>query len=214
MCRELNYFKIYFLLFLIVLLNQSCADVVSGTDRCEAMRTQRVVGGPCEYKSYRGIATITSVRETEENQESRGGPSCQDYVVRFSFSSDEKIEESYGNVEGKEYALKLTNSWNPGAKFLKKYGIKSGRNFECYLKVITKGTCTPVLFDFPAIDLGDYFEFNGKGEKGTGESGKKGQLYLISNNTIHADPQPCAKFCIRFKYIVSAKLVAIVTAGR
>ena len=159
MLGKSNHFESFLLLALAVLLTQGCTDVVSGTDRGEEMRTQRVVGGLCEYKSYRGIATITSVRETKENQESRGGPSCQGHEVRFSFSSDEKIEESYGNVEGKEYTLKLENSWNPGAKFLKKYGIESGRNFECYLKVITRGTCTPVLFDFPAIDLGDYFEF-------------------------------------------------------
>lgn len=159
MFKKPEHFKIYFLLFLIVLFNQSCTDVVSGTDRGEEMRTQRVVGGPCEYKSYRGIATITSVRETKENPESRGGPPYQGYVVRFSFFSDEKIEESYGNVEGKQYTLKLKNSWNPGVKFLKKYGIETGRKFECYLKVITRGTCTPVLFDFPTIDLGNYFEF-------------------------------------------------------
>ena len=159
MCKKLNHFKYIFLLLLIVLFNQGCTDVISGTDMGEEMRTQRVVGGPCEYKSYRGIATITSVRETKEDPEPRGGLSCQGHVVRFSFSSDEKIEESYGNVEGKEYTLKLKNSWNPGAKFLKKYGIEAGRNFECYLKVITRGTCAPVLFDFPTIDLGDYFEF-------------------------------------------------------
>ncbi len=159
MCKKPDHFKMYFLLFLIVLFTNGCTDVISGTDRGEEMRTQRVVGGLCEYKSYRGIATITSVRETEENQESRGGPPCQGHEVRFSFSADEKIEESYGNVEGKKYTLKLKNSWNPGAKFLKKYGIETGRNFECYLKVITRGTCTPVLFDFPTIDLGDYFEF-------------------------------------------------------
>ena len=159
MCKKSNHFKYIFLLFLIVLFNQGCTDVISGTDRGEKMRTQRVVGGPCEYKSYRGIATITSVRETKEGPESRGGHPYQGHEVRFFFFPDEKVKESYGNVEGKEYTLKLTNSWNPGAKFLKKYGIEAGRNFECYLKVITRGTCTPVLFDFSTVDLGDYFEF-------------------------------------------------------
>lgn len=158
MCKKSNHFKYFFLLFLIALLNQSCTDVISGTDRGEEMRTQKGVGGLCKYKSYRGIATITSVRETKESPESRGGPPYQSYVVRFSFFSEEKIKESYGNVEGKEYTLKLANSWNPGARFLKKYGIETGSNFECYLKVITRGTCTPVLYDFPTIDLGDYFE--------------------------------------------------------
>ena len=164
MCRRLNHFNYILLLLLIVLFNQGCADVVSGTDRGEETRRQRVLGGPCEYKSYRGVATITSVRETEEGPESRGGSPCQGYVVRFSFSPDEKIEESYGNVEGKEYTLKLKNSWNPGAKFLKKYEIEEGRNFGCCLKVIIRGTCTPVLFDFPTIDLGDYFESKEIGE--------------------------------------------------
>lgn len=159
MFKKPDHFKVYFLLFLIVLFTQSCTDVVSGTNRGEAMRTQRVVGGPCEYKFYRGVATITCVRETKESPESRGGHPYQGHEVRFSFFPGEKVKESYGNVEGKEYTLKLTNSWNPGAKFLKKYGIEAGRNFECYLKVITRGTCTPVLFDFPTIDLGDYFEF-------------------------------------------------------
>ncbi|MEA1970637.1 MAG: hypothetical protein U9N37_03330, partial [Thermodesulfobacteriota bacterium] len=60
MFKKPEHFKIYFLLFLIVLFNRGCTDVVFGTDRGEEMRTQRVVGGPCEYKSYRGIATITS----------------------------------------------------------------------------------------------------------------------------------------------------------
>ena len=159
MFKKLDHFKIYFVLFLIVLFTQGCTDVVSGTDRGEKMQTQRVVGGPCEYKSYGGIATITSVRETKEGSESRGGHPYQGHEVRFTFFPDEKIEKSYSSVEGKEYTLKLTNSWNPGAKFLKKYGIEESRNFECYLKVITKGTCTPVLFDFPTIDLSDYFEF-------------------------------------------------------
>jgi len=53
----------------------------------------------------------------------------------------------------------LKNSGYPGPKFLEKYGIEAGKSFECHLKVIVKGTCTPILFEFPTIDLRDYFEF-------------------------------------------------------
>ncbi len=46
----------------------------------------------------------------------------------------------------------------PGPQFLEKYGIGVGKVFDCYLKVIIKGTCTPMLFEFPSIRLDDYFE--------------------------------------------------------
>ena len=79
-------------------------------------------------------------------------------TVKFSFFTEEEIKEAHGKVEGKEFLLTLANSWYPGPKFLRKYGIEVDRSFDCYLKVITKGTCTPILFDFPAINLSDYFE--------------------------------------------------------
>jgi hypothetical protein len=157
MCKKLNHFKYIFLLFLIVLFNQACTDVVSGTDRGEEMRTQRVVGGPCEYKAYRGYAKILSIHK-KEVQAKTGGPSNMVYEVKFSFTPHEEIKERYGQVEGKEYLLLLANSSYPGPGFLKKYGITPGKCFECYLKIITRGTCTPVLFDFPTIDLCDYSE--------------------------------------------------------
>ena len=106
---------------------------------------------------YEGIARIVSVQKKEMPKGYRG-PSHESYEVKFSFSAEEKIKEPHGRVEVKEHTLKLTNSWYPGPKFLRKYGIEVDRSFDCYLKVITKGTCTPILFDFPAINLSDYFE--------------------------------------------------------
>jgi len=56
------------------------------------------------------------------------------------------------------HELRLMNSWFPGPRFLERYGIAAGKSFECSLKVITQGTCTPTVIDFPAIDRADYFE--------------------------------------------------------
>lgn len=109
-----------------------------------------VVGGQCEYKKYRGQARILSVRKKQLPNE------C--YEVKFCFHTNDVITESYGQVEGKEYLLLLDNSSYPGSKFLEKYGIERGRYFDCYLKVIIRGTCTPILFDFVTIDLSDYSE--------------------------------------------------------
>jgi len=118
---------------------------------------RRVVGGPCEYKAYRGHAKIVSIHE-KELPPKVGGPSNVVYDVKFSFTTHEEIKGSLARVEGKEYLLLLANSSYPGPGFLKKYEIKPDKCFECYLKVIIRGTCTPVLFDFPTIDLSDYSE--------------------------------------------------------
>ena len=117
----------------------------------------RMVGGPCQYKSYPGRAEIISIRKVEPGPV-QGAPPYDPFEVKFSFRCDGKIEEPHAQVEGKEHLLTLKNSFYPGARFLQKYGIQVGRVFDCNLMVIQQGTCTPVIFDFPAIDLGDYFE--------------------------------------------------------
>jgi hypothetical protein len=114
-------------------------------------------GGPCEYNVYRGSARIVSIQKKELSRD-YGGSSYDSYEVKFSFSTDEVIKEAHGKIAGKEYLLLLTNSWYPGEKFLEKYGIEKDRIYDCYLKVITSGTCTPIVFDFPDIDRSDYFE--------------------------------------------------------
>jgi len=103
-------------------------------------------GGPCEYKKYRGRCEIISI-------DKKGSDS---YEVKFIFHTDEEIKEAYGKVEGRQFLLLLKNSSYPKRGFLKKYSIEVGRSFDCYMSVIKKGTCTPIIFEFPTIDLGDY----------------------------------------------------------
>ena len=117
----------------------------------------RVVGGQCDYKKYEGQATIVSI-DRKEPPDNYRGPAYENYEVKFTFHADETIQEKHGRIEGRKFLLLLKNSWYPGPKFLKKYGIEEGRSFDCYLKVIIRGTCTPIIFDFPTIDRGDYFE--------------------------------------------------------
>lgn len=127
---------------------------------CSAMdkpTKNKIVGGPCEYRAYAGQAKIVSINKIQVKEDANDS-SKEQYEVKFSFHPEQEIEETYGQVEGKIYPLLLNNSSHPGAAFLKKYGIKLGKQFDCYLKVITRGTCTPVIFDFPNIGLSDYLE--------------------------------------------------------
>jgi hypothetical protein len=111
-------------------------------------------GGPCAYKKYRGRAKIISIKPKHENS----GYSHEIFEVKFAFTPDRKVDEPFAQTDGKQFELQLTNSWYPGPRFLKKYGIEVGKEFDCYMKVITRGTCTPVIFEFPSIKLDDYFE--------------------------------------------------------
>jgi len=143
--------------FSILLIIADCSGSIKDMDSAAESRPPRVLGGPCEYKQYKGKATIVAVHKKEMPGDA-GRSSYDPYEVRFSFFPDEEIEETYGKVEGREYRMMLKNSSYPGPKFLEKYGIEAGKSFDCYLKVIIRGTCTPVLFDFTTIDLSDYFE--------------------------------------------------------
>jgi len=127
---------------------------------CSAMDNptkNKIVGGPCQYRAYAGQAKIVSINRVQPKKAANDS-SKELYEVKFSVHPEQEIEEAYGQVEGKNYTLLLNNSAYPGAAFLRKYGIKLGEQFDCYLKVITRGTCTPVILDFPNIDLSDYLE--------------------------------------------------------
>jgi hypothetical protein len=128
----------------------------------------RLIGGACSYDRISGTCQIISVTKTSESirqAQIGGGPGYEGYEIKFKFTpSEEKLEyrkASGGGIEdivNKEHTLQLTNSWYPGDKFLEKYMIKEGKVFNCVLCLITKGTCTPVLFEFPDINTSDYFE--------------------------------------------------------
>lgn len=104
------------------------------------------VGGLCSYKQYRGEAEIVSVTPRP------GGTG--EYEIKFAFHPQETIQEEFVRTEGKQWSIVQKDSSYPREDFLMRYGIKTGKRLPCYLKVITKGTCTPVLFDFPTIKTG------------------------------------------------------------
>jgi len=125
---------------------------------------QMLFGGKCTYDDYPGSCEIVSILMTEESAhqaEVGGGPGYEGYEVSFVFSPDEpmNLTENWENlVFGREHLLQLCNSWYPGPRFLEKYNITEGAIFDCTLKLITGGTCTPVVFEFGEIDQCDYFE--------------------------------------------------------
>lgn len=122
----------------------------------------RPLGGPCEYRSYQGTATMTRIEKTERSRaqkENTGGPGYEGYEIWFRFSTAEPIEEKWAaKSAGKEHIFLLSNSWHPGRRYIEKYALLTGAEYPCSMKVITRGTCTPVIFEFPTLKRDDYFE--------------------------------------------------------
>jgi PAB1-binding protein PBP1 len=121
-----------------------------------------VIGGKCVYSSYSGIATIMRVEKTEaskEQAEALGGPGYEGYEVWFVFKTDQEIKEELGqDIPEREHLFQLDNSWYPGPQYLEKYDIEVNKTYECTLKVIKEGTCSPIVFEFSEINTHDYFE--------------------------------------------------------
>lgn len=103
-----------------------------------------LIGGPCEYKQYEGIAEIISITQ-------RNYPNSDSYEVKFLFYPDREIKEPFAQMEGRELLLLTRRGSYPGATFLEENGIEVGRAFDCILNVIIRGTCTPTIFKFPSF---------------------------------------------------------------
>ena len=112
-------------------------------------KERQLIGGPCEYKLYKGSARIISIKKTGEG----GNPSHDRYEVKFIFSPEGKITESFAQVDDKEFLLQLDSMRDFRALTLKQNGIRIGALLDCMMKVITRGTCTPVLFGFPSLKV-------------------------------------------------------------
>ena len=132
----------------------------------EKSGAEYVIGGPCIYSHYSGSVTIIRIEKREESTKqarTSGGPGYAGYEVWFTFKTNQPIKEEWAhkNIE-RERLFRLANSWYPGPRYLEKYNIKAGSNYKCTLKVITMGTCTPIIFEFSQLKQDDYFEKAGE----------------------------------------------------
>jgi hypothetical protein len=101
------------------------------------------VGGRCEYARYSGEARIISIVEKNEDR----------YEVKFLFTPRTQIKAQPPLLltEKREFLMLIDNSIYPDGAYLKRNGIVADKIFDCDIKVIIKGTCTPVLFEFPSM---------------------------------------------------------------
>jgi hypothetical protein len=110
------------------------------------------VGGPCEYKDYKGEAEIVSVQRIDSSSASaRLKQPDELYKVTYSFYPEKRIQENFVHIESRRFDLLREDSSYPDLGFIQRNGINPGKKLKCVLQVITKGACTPMIFKFPNL---------------------------------------------------------------
>lgn len=107
--------------------------------------TNPKLGGQCDYQEYPGKAEVISVTQKLDKRDT--------YIVKFHFYPQKPIKQKIAHFSGKEHLLLMDGFRAPTVTFVHRHGIRTGKQFDCIMKVITKGTCTPVLFEFPGLDM-------------------------------------------------------------
>jgi len=110
----------------------------------------QVVGGPCVYRDIPGWARIVSIEDASKRDNN-----CPNnpVVVRFDFiPADPSLEAK----QAEDLTLTVGGGMNPARSYVAAKGIVKGKTYRCVRREITKGACTPVLYAFPKIDLGDF----------------------------------------------------------
>jgi hypothetical protein len=133
-----------------VILALGCSFQAPGANG--TTNSPRVVGGPCEYKDYRGKAEIVSMQKLEEGTgHLKEVQSTELYKIMYRFTPEIKIHEPFDQMESRDFVLLMDDSTYPDLEFINKNKIDVGKRYDCLLKVITKGACTPLIFRFPTL---------------------------------------------------------------
>jgi hypothetical protein len=136
----MNYLRIGFVFYILTLMSAQClAQLFEKSDT--------VIGGTCLYKIYPGRATIVSINSWKDVTTKERGR----FEVKFSFEPHGKIQEDFAQVDGKTFLLYDQHLHNPDIAFINKYHIQVGQILVCNIEVISRGTCTPVIFNFPTL---------------------------------------------------------------
>jgi hypothetical protein len=147
-------------LVILIALGAMCCSNMEGKMSHEGTGFSQ--GGPCTYTSYEGRAEIVRITQTRASMAQSkvvGGAGYEGCEVWFRFVPKLDTHDSrVGSLIGREHLFTLHNGWYVGPRYLEKYGIQPGREYPCILKLIEKGACSPVVFEFETIDSRDYFE--------------------------------------------------------
>ncbi len=109
--------------------------------------------GPCTYTDIVGVATITAVTSPAVDD-----PNCDNEPLRVIFDfepADEGATGGYLFPDWSDEALQLTvaGGMNPSSQWIEEQGLDVTSEHACLRQECRTGSCTPVVFHFPDLDL-------------------------------------------------------------
>jgi hypothetical protein len=133
------------LLTIVVVLTMGCNDD-SDSDAAD------IVGGRCEYNEIHGAAIINAVVEPDVGEDN-----CKNAVkILFTFTPDDaSVPDDYrfGEWPDQNQSFTVGGGKNPPKAWAESAGLVQGSTHKCVRSDIITGTCTPVIFSFPEIDV-------------------------------------------------------------
>lgn len=110
-------------------------------------------GGSCSYNKFEGFAVIKSIKPAPAKEYN-----CPDKPMQITFeftpvNLSDRQKYKFTNFKDSDVHMKINDGANPSMIWIKKNKIEVGKKYKCIRTEITKGTCTPVGFQFPELDL-------------------------------------------------------------
>jgi hypothetical protein len=118
---------------------------------CGAANAGNIVGGGCSYTETSGQATVLSLNAAGAAQNNCGKDPVE-VVVNFAPSDPVQANEA----TDKNVQVTVGDGKNPPRGYITSKGFAVGATIACSRKIIKSGACTPILYEFPGIDLTDY----------------------------------------------------------
>lgn len=109
-------------------------------------------GNECKYNEYEGKAIIISIGDAPSNE--NNCPNNPRKVMFAFVPLDSSVRKDYIFKNWSDTTNMTINAGlNPSQQLLDSLGISIGAEFTCKRQEITQGTCTPVCFIFPGLNL-------------------------------------------------------------
>ena len=117
-----------------------------------------IVGGPCPYTDFPGTATIRTV--TPDNSIDRN---CEnDVIIVFDFAPDDSSDvDSYRFPAWPDTGrtFDLISGGSVPDRWAEKEGLTPGSEHPCIRREIRVGSCSPLIFEFPDVDITDWPDY-------------------------------------------------------
>jgi hypothetical protein len=134
-----------FIIILLLWVNINATDMKSGDT------LKRIVGGPCDYHDYKGKAEVQSLEKIFDETHYNNRTIRELFKITYYVYPEETIHETFINLKRRKFILTLPDSSYPDSYFIQKNDIYPGKKLDCFIKVIKRGSCSPVIIRFPSL---------------------------------------------------------------